>query len=100
MKPISDRLGLSWHGQRERLRRDAVLSEGGRMMRLPSAGGMQETLVLRADLAGQVALGQHVVVCGDAGAGAQGQQQGARHQEPPDDPGDQPDPPDEEPPGT
>lgn len=50
LKPISDSLGLKWHGQFERLQRDAILSEGIRMIRIPSPGGVQETTCLRLDL--------------------------------------------------
>lgn len=49
-KPISDSLGLRWHGQFERLNRDPILSEGIRIIRVPSVGGEQETLCLRLDL--------------------------------------------------
>lgn len=50
IKPISDSLGLKWHGQFERLNRDPILAEGIRTMRMPSIGGVQETTCLRLDL--------------------------------------------------
>ncbi len=50
IKPICDGLGIEWRKQRERINRDPILSEGSTMMGLPSAGGLQETTVLRLDL--------------------------------------------------
>lgn len=50
IKPICDRLGIAWHGQRERVNRDTILAEGTRIIRLPSPGGSQETTLLRLDL--------------------------------------------------
>lgn len=50
LKPISDSLGLKWHGQFERLQRDPILAEGIRVTRIPSVGGTQETTCLRLDL--------------------------------------------------
>lgn len=44
------RLRLSWHGQLERLKRDPILRKGIRVIRIPSAGGDQETVCLRLDL--------------------------------------------------
>lgn len=46
MKPIVESFGLHWHAQRERVHRHPVLNEGARVMRVPSAGGMQEAMVL------------------------------------------------------
>lgn len=46
VKPISDRLGLKWSGQHDRLRRDPLLGEGVRVIRIPSLGGAQETTCL------------------------------------------------------
>lgn len=46
LKPISDAIGLKWHGQYERIHRDGVLSEGIRVIRIPSPGGPQETVCL------------------------------------------------------
>ncbi|MEI6730649.1 MAG: phage antirepressor N-terminal domain-containing protein [Pseudomonadota bacterium] len=46
IKPICDALGLDWHAQRQRIRRDAVLNEGAVIITLPSEGGKQETLCL------------------------------------------------------
>lgn len=50
VKPICDGLGIDPKKQRERIQRDPVLTEGGAMMALPSAGGPQETFCLRLDL--------------------------------------------------
>lgn len=50
VKPIADRLGLAWNKQLERIKRDPILSEGMTMTVLPSAGGQQETVVLRLHL--------------------------------------------------
>lgn len=46
MKPIVEALGLDWHGQRQRIHRDEVLSEGAVMMPSPSNGGTQDALCL------------------------------------------------------
>lgn len=46
MKPIVEVLGLDWHGQRQRIHRHEVLSKGACVIRVPSAGGMQEALAL------------------------------------------------------
>lgn len=50
VKPICDRLGIGWNKQLERMKRDPVLAEGMTMMGIPSAGGPQETTLLRLDL--------------------------------------------------
>jgi len=51
IKPICERLGLTWHGQFEKLQRDQTFSEGIRVMRIPSLnGGSQETTVLQLNL--------------------------------------------------
>lgn len=50
VKPISDTLGLKWSGQHERLNRDPVLSEGIRVIGMPSVGGTQETTCLRLEM--------------------------------------------------
>lgn len=50
IKPISDRLGLDWRGQRQRIQRNAALAKGGCVMPLPSPGGAQEQFCLRLDL--------------------------------------------------
>lgn len=49
LKPISDYLGLSWSGQSERIRRDPVLSEEMKLIRVTrinSEGGRPDTLSL------------------------------------------------------
>jgi len=49
LRPLVDRLGLSWPGQFERLQRDEVLSEvakGVRVTRTPEQGGDQDMLCL------------------------------------------------------
>ena len=48
--PICDRLGIRPEKQRERIKRDAILSEGSAVVAFPSAGGPQDTLCLRLDL--------------------------------------------------
>lgn len=48
--PICNDLGLAPQKQRDRILRDPILCEGGTTMVTPSAGGMQETFVLRLDL--------------------------------------------------
>jgi hypothetical protein len=50
LKPMVDALGVSWHGQLERLKRHPVLSKGIRVTRIPSPGGMQETTGLALDM--------------------------------------------------
>jgi hypothetical protein len=50
VKPITQRLGLNWDGQRQRIRRDGVLSQGAVMITVPSAGGAQEMICLPLDL--------------------------------------------------
>lgn len=51
IKSISERLGLSWGSQWNRLQRDPILSEGVFVMKMPSpTGGPQETTCLRLDL--------------------------------------------------
>ncbi len=46
MKPIVEGMGLAWHGQFERIKRNEILSEGIRVIRTPSAGGEQEMVSL------------------------------------------------------
>ncbi|MEN3239019.1 phage antirepressor N-terminal domain-containing protein [Methylobacterium ajmalii] len=46
IKPICDRLGLAWHKQRERINRDPLLREGVFETKIPSPGGIQETVCL------------------------------------------------------
>lgn len=50
VKPVSDRLGLAWHSQFMRIKRHKIMAEGILMMRIPSAGGEQETMALPLDL--------------------------------------------------
>jgi hypothetical protein len=53
LRPVCDYLGVSWAGQRERVNRDAVLSEvvrGVRVTRTPGVGGgTQEMLSIPLD---------------------------------------------------
>lgn len=49
MKPITESLGLTWHGQFERIKRHPVISKGIRLTRIPSAGGMQEVVALHLE---------------------------------------------------
>lgn len=46
MKPICENIGLAWSGQKDRIRRNEVLAQARRMIRLPSKGGEQEVLCL------------------------------------------------------
>ena len=50
LKPLVEAIGLAWNGQLERIKRDPVLREGMRMVRIPSLrGGNQDTVTLRLD---------------------------------------------------
>lgn len=49
MKPVAEGLGLTWHGQFERIKRHPVISKGVRVTRIPSAGGMQEVVALHLE---------------------------------------------------
>ncbi|WP_273397012.1 phage antirepressor N-terminal domain-containing protein [Actinobacillus porcinus] len=46
MKQIVENIGLVWHAQFERLQRNEVLSQGIRVIRIPSNGGEQEAVCL------------------------------------------------------
>ncbi|MFH6786744.1 phage antirepressor N-terminal domain-containing protein [Methylobacterium sp. MA0201] len=46
IKPICDRLGLSWGSQYNRIMRDPLLREGVFVSKMPSPGGIQETVCL------------------------------------------------------
>lgn len=50
VKPICENLTIDWHGQRQRIWRDQLLSEGAVMIHSPSPGGLQETMCLPLDL--------------------------------------------------
>ena len=50
IKPICESLSLDWEGQRQRIRRDAILNEGAFITKVPSDGGLQETVCLPLDL--------------------------------------------------
>ncbi|WP_427144071.1 phage antirepressor N-terminal domain-containing protein [Pseudomonas nitroreducens] len=50
MRPICEDIGLAWHSQFERIKRDEVLREGVRVIRTPSAGGEQSTVCLPLEL--------------------------------------------------
>jgi hypothetical protein len=50
VKPICLNLTLQWNGQLERIKRDAILSQGMRVIRIPSPGGDQETVCLTLPL--------------------------------------------------
>lgn len=63
MKPICDNIGLSWKGQHDRIHRDDVLKEGIRVIRIPSAGGEQDTLCLPLDLLNGWLFGIDVTRC-------------------------------------
>jgi hypothetical protein len=50
LKPVVEAIGLAWNGQLERIKRDAVLREGMRMVRIPFLrGGNQDAVALRLD---------------------------------------------------
>jgi hypothetical protein len=49
MKPIVEAMGLTWRTQHERIKNHPVLSKGIRLILIPSAGGMQETLALHLE---------------------------------------------------
>ena len=46
MKPICENIGLCWDGQRQRIQRDEVLSEGAVIITVPSNGGDQQMICL------------------------------------------------------
>lgn len=50
MRRVCREFGLDWEGQRQRIMRDPILSEGACMIQAPSGGGEQATLGLRGDL--------------------------------------------------
>lgn len=50
LKPVVEALGLMWHPQLERVKRHPVLSQGIRVTRIPSQGGMQETVALTLEM--------------------------------------------------
>lgn len=50
VKPICQRLGVAWNGQFERIKRDTILTEGIRVIRIPSVSGPQETTCLPLDM--------------------------------------------------
>lgn len=50
VKRLCDPLGLEISGQRQRIKRDEVLSEGAGILPLPSTGGDQDTFCIRYDL--------------------------------------------------
>jgi hypothetical protein len=50
LKPVVEAMGLAWNGQLERIKRNQVLSEGMRMIRIPfMRGGDQDAVALRLD---------------------------------------------------
>lgn len=51
VKPIVDSMGVSWEGQRQRLNRDPILSEGTCVMQVPfGRGGDQDCTCLKLEL--------------------------------------------------
>lgn len=50
LKPICETLSLSWHGHLERAKRDNILGQGIRVIRIPSPGGDQQTTCLPLNL--------------------------------------------------
>lgn len=49
MKPICENIGLAWHSQYERIKRDEVLSQGILIIRTPTNGGDQQMICLPID---------------------------------------------------
>lgn len=49
MKPICENIGLAWHSQYERIKRDEVLSQGILIIRTPTNGGEQQMICLPLD---------------------------------------------------
>jgi hypothetical protein len=49
-KQVASALGLAWEPQARKLRDDPVIAEGMIKMNIPSAGGSQEAVMIRADL--------------------------------------------------
>ncbi|KEC75481.1 phage antirepressor protein [Rhizobium leguminosarum bv. phaseoli CCGM1] len=51
LKPIVESMGMSWEGQRQRVNRDPILSEGTCVMQVPfGRGGDQECTCLKLEL--------------------------------------------------
>lgn len=51
LKPMVEAMGLNWEGQRQRLNRDPILSEGTCVMQVPfGRGGPQDVTCLKMDL--------------------------------------------------
>lgn len=50
LKPLVEEIGLTWHSQFERVKRHPVLSEGIRVTRIPSGGGVQESVVISLEM--------------------------------------------------
>ncbi|EFO33904.1 phage antirepressor protein [Roseibium sp. TrichSKD4] len=51
LKPIVEAMGMKWEGQRQRVSRDPILSEGTCIMQVPfGRGGEQKTLCLKLEL--------------------------------------------------
>ncbi|WP_458119101.1 hypothetical protein OF381_00360 [Mannheimia haemolytica] len=46
MKPICENIGLTWHAQYERIKRDEILSQGILIIRIPTNGGDQQMICL------------------------------------------------------
>ena len=49
VKPIADAMGLDWEGQRQRIKRDPILSEATFMTKVPFPNGPQNSLCLHLD---------------------------------------------------
>lgn len=50
LRPIVESMGMAWNAQFERVKRHPVLSEGVRITRTPSQGGMQDTTCLTLEM--------------------------------------------------
>ena len=46
MKPICENIGLDWEAQRQRIKRNHVLSQGAFIIKAPSNGGNQQVVCL------------------------------------------------------
>ena len=46
LKPICEAIGIDWERQRERLNEHPILGKVPAIQGVPSAGGMQETLII------------------------------------------------------
>ena len=50
MKPLVERMGLGWPAQHQRILRDTLLTDGVEIIRIPTPGGPQAMVCLRAEM--------------------------------------------------